>query len=194
MVYVRYLDGGCRSEPIPDFFGLPTDVAVPASIAARYWSRAIRQPRWVFRAEVSPAHVKRFVGYGDADPIQCSPLGLSWPRCGWAETRGTTWAPPQATVSAGICSVEGNGSPAGNRPCPPGSQRSPPQPVNGKNGNWLAGPKVHLLPLASSFPQHQLDANPVSPMPWSSWWYQNSSVKPPASRSKALLPIWPTGP
>ena len=59
----------------------------------------------------------------------------------------------------GICSVEEIGSFAAPAPSSRESKKFPPQPVNGKNGNY-GGPKVRDR-LCQLIRQHQLDANLV---------------------------------
>ena len=74
---------------------------------------------------------------------------------------------------------------------PPGSKKLPPQPVNGKNGNY-GGPKVRDR-LCQLIRQHQLDANLVKSYAVD-FCGTKTLRKPPASRSKASSPTWPTGP
>jgi len=114
--------------------------------------------RWVFRAAVFKSKAcKGFVGYGDADPSNVSPL-VHGAEMRVAETRAVNRALRKA-YGIGICSVEEIGLSA--EPVPPSreSKRLPPQPVNGKNGNY-GGPKVRDR-LCQLIRQHQLDANLV---------------------------------
>jgi hypothetical protein len=114
--------------------------------------------RWVFRAEVFKSRACRgFVGYGDADPSNVSPL-VRGAEMRVAETRAVNRALRKA-YGIGICSVEEIGS--FDEPAPPSreSKKLPPQPVNGKNGNY-GGPKVRDR-LCQLIRQHQLDANLV---------------------------------
>jgi hypothetical protein len=114
--------------------------------------------RWVFRAEVfKSCACKGFVGYGDADPSNVSPL-VHGAEMRVAETRAVNRALRKA-YGIGICSVEEIGS--FNEPVssPRESRKLPPQPVNGKNGNY-GGPKVRDR-LCQLIRQHQLDANLV---------------------------------
>jgi hypothetical protein len=75
-----------------------------------------------------------------------------------AETRAVNPALRKA-YGIGICSVEEIGSFAEPVPSPRESKKLPPQPVNGKNGNY-GGPKVRDR-LCQLIRQHQLDANLV---------------------------------
>ena len=107
--------------------------------------------RYAFRATVytSPA-CKGFVGYGDADPSNVSPL-VSGAEMRVAETRAVNRALRKA-YGIGLCSAEEIGSFAE----PPQSSRKqnkiPAQPVNGNYG----GPKVRDR-LCQIIRQHQLD-------------------------------------
>ena len=60
--------------------------------------------RWVFKATVYKAHSKSFVGYGDADPSNVSPL-LRGAEMRIAETRAVNRALRKA-YGIGLCSVE----------------------------------------------------------------------------------------
>jgi hypothetical protein len=114
--------------------------------------------RWVFRAAVFKSKACRgFVGYGDADPSNVSPL-VHGAEMRVAETRAVNRALRKA-YGIGICSVEEIGSFAEPAPSPRESRKIPPQPVNGKNGNY-GGPKVRDR-LCQLIRQHQLDANLV---------------------------------
>jgi hypothetical protein len=112
--------------------------------------------RWIFRATVyKSAACRGFVGYGDADPSNVSPL-VHGAEMRVAETRAVNRALRKA-YGIGICSVEELGSFA--EPVP---SKLPPQTVtgeNGKNGNY-GGPKVRDR-LCQLIRQHQLDANLV---------------------------------
>ena len=110
--------------------------------------------RWAFKATVYKSPKCRgFVGYGDADPSNVSPL-VRGAEMRVAETRAVNRALRKA-YGIGICSVEEIGSFA--EPAPPSreSEKLPPQPVNGKNGNY-GGPKVRDR-LCQLIRQHQLD-------------------------------------
>ena len=100
---------------------------------------------------------KGFVGYGDADPSNVSPL-VHGAEMRVAETRAVNRALRKA-YGIGICSVEEIGSFAEAAPSSRESKKLPPQPVNGKNGNY-GGPKVRDR-LCQLIRQHQLDANLV---------------------------------
>ena len=114
--------------------------------------------RWVFRAAVFKTRACRgFVGYGDADPSNVSPL-VHGAEMRVAETRAVNRALRKA-YGIGICSVEEIGSFAERASFPHESKKLPPQPVNGKNGNY-GGPKVRDR-LCQLIRQHQLDANLV---------------------------------
>jgi hypothetical protein len=111
--------------------------------------------RWAFKATVFKSRsCKGFVGYGDADPSNVSPL-VHGAEMRVAETRAVNRALRKA-YGIGICSVEEIGSFAD----PPQSAREPkklpPQPVNGNHG----GPKVRDR-LCQIIRQHQLDPNLV---------------------------------
>jgi hypothetical protein len=114
--------------------------------------------RWAFRAVVfKSSRCKGFVGYGDADPSNVSPL-VHGAEMRVAETRAVNRALRKA-YGIGICSVEEIGSFAEPTPSSRESKKLPPQPVNGKNGNY-GGPKVRDR-LCQLIRQHQLDANLV---------------------------------
>jgi hypothetical protein len=114
--------------------------------------------RWVFRAAVFKTRACRgFVGYGDADPSNVSPL-VNGAEMRVAETRAVNRALRKA-YGIGICSVEEIGSFAEPVPFPRESNKIPPQPVTGKDGN-CGSPKVRDR-LCQLIRQHQLDANLV---------------------------------
>jgi hypothetical protein len=113
--------------------------------------------RWVFRATVHKSRSRSFVGYGDADPTNVSPL-VHGAEMRVAETRAVNRALRKA-YGIGICSVEEIGSFVEPVSSPRESTKIPPQPVNGKNGNY-GGPKVRDR-LCQLIRQHQLDANLV---------------------------------
>jgi hypothetical protein len=114
--------------------------------------------RWAFKATVYKSRTcKGFVGYGDADPTNVSPL-VRGAEMRVAETRAVNRALRKA-YGIGICSVEEIGSCAEPTPSDRQSKKLPPQPVNGKNGNY-GGPKVRDR-LCQLIRQHQLDANLV---------------------------------
>jgi hypothetical protein len=114
--------------------------------------------RWTFKATVfKSAHCRGFVGFGDADPSNVSPL-VHGAEMRVAETRAVNRALRKA-YGIGICSVEEIGSLAEPALSSHESKKLPPQPVNGKNGNY-GGPKVRDR-LCQLIRQHQLDANLV---------------------------------
>ncbi len=114
--------------------------------------------RWAFKATVYKSRTcKGFVGYGDADPSNVSPL-VHGAEMRVAETRAVNRALRKA-YGIGICSVEEIGSFADPAPSSRESRKLPPRPVNGKNGNY-GGPKVRDR-LCQLIRQHQLDANLV---------------------------------
>jgi hypothetical protein len=113
---------------------------------------------WAFKATVFKSGVcKGFVGYGDADPSNVSPL-VHGAEMRVAETRAVNRALRKA-YGIGICSVEEIGSFTEPAPSSREAKKLPPQPVNGKNGNY-GGPKVRDR-LCQLIRQHQLDANLV---------------------------------
>src|SRR5271157_629720 len=103
--------------------------------------------RWVFKATVYTAPASRgFVGYGDADPSNVSPL-VRGAEMRVAETRAVNRALRKA-YGIGLCSVEEIGS------GPTSIEKLPPQNANG-NGNGT-GPKVRDR-LCQIIRQYQLD-------------------------------------
>ena len=112
--------------------------------------------RWVFKATVYPSiQSKGYVGYGDADPSNVSPL-VRGAEMRVAETRAVNRALRKA-YGIGLCSVEELGwEPRSYRP--PGPEKSPPAShINGhQNGNPRLRDRLCLL-----IRQHQLDANLV---------------------------------
>jgi hypothetical protein len=103
--------------------------------------------RWTFRATVykSP-RCKGFVGYGDADPSNVSPL-VRGAEMRMAETRAVNRALRKA-YGIGLCSVEELGT------IPHTNEKLPPHNANW-NGNG-AGPKVRDR-LCQLIRQHKLD-------------------------------------
>src|SRR5438876_211517 len=111
--------------------------------------------RWAFKATVYKSKTCRgFVGYGDADPSNVSPL-VHGAEMRVAETRAVNRALRKA-YGIGICSVEEIGSFAETPQSARESKKVPPQPVNGNHG----GPKVRDR-LCQIIRQHQLDPNLV---------------------------------
>jgi len=110
--------------------------------------------RWAFKATVFRTRTcKGFVGYGDADPSNVSPL-VHGAEMRVAETRAVNRALRKA-YGIGLCSVEEIAS--APHPAQPRQQASklPPQPANRNNG-----PKVRDR-LCQIIRQHQLDPNLV---------------------------------
>jgi hypothetical protein len=111
--------------------------------------------RWAFEATVYKSKTcKGFVGYGDADPSNVSPL-VRGAEMRVAETRAVNRALRKA-YGIGVCSVEEIGS------VPTPMEKLPPQSAHGNgsgngngNGNG-AGPKVRDR-LCQIIRQHQLD-------------------------------------
>jgi len=111
--------------------------------------------RWACKATVyTDRNCRGFVGYGDADPSNVSPL-VRGAEMRVAETRAVNRALRKA-YGIGICSVEEIGSFAEPASSPRESKKLPPQPVNGNYG----GPKVRDR-LCQLIREHQLDANLV---------------------------------
>jgi hypothetical protein len=111
--------------------------------------------RWAFRATVfKSANCRGFVGYGDADPSNVSPL-VHGAEMRVAETRAVNRALRKA-YGIGICSVEEIGSFAEPAHSYREPNKLPPQPANGNYG----GPKVRDR-LCQIIRQHQLDPNLV---------------------------------
>jgi hypothetical protein len=107
--------------------------------------------RWIFKATVFKSRACRgFVGYGDANPSNVSPL-VHGAEMRVAETRAVNRALRKA-YGIGICSVEELGSSAGLPGPARESEKFPPQPANGNYG----GPKVRDR-LCQIIRQHQLD-------------------------------------
>jgi len=111
--------------------------------------------RWTFKATVFKSRdCKGFVGYGDADPSNVSPL-VHGAEMRVAETRAVNRALRKA-YGIGICSVEEVGSFAEPAHSSRESKKLPPQAANGNYG----GPKVRDR-LCQLIRQHQLDPNLV---------------------------------
>jgi hypothetical protein len=107
--------------------------------------------RWAFEATVYKSRTCRgFVGYGDADPSNVSPL-VHGAEMRVAETRAVNRALRKA-YGIGICSVEEIGSFAAPLQASQEPKKLPAQPVNGNYG----GPKVRDR-LCQIIRQHQLD-------------------------------------
>jgi hypothetical protein len=122
--------------------GITTELAEVASDPAH--------GRWVFRATVLKSEAESFVGYGDADPSNVSPL-VHGAELRIAETRAVNRALRKA-YGIGICSVEEIGTFAQTSP-PSGEQtRLPVQPANRNYGGRTV--RDHLCQIIR---QHQLD-------------------------------------
>ena len=112
-------------------------------------------PRYAFEATVYKSRTCRgFVGYGDADPSNVSPL-VHGAEMRVAETRAVNRALRKA-YGIGICSVEELGSSVESPQSAREAKKLPSQAVNGNYG----GPKVRDR-LCQLIRQHQLDANLV---------------------------------
>ena len=110
--------------------------------------------RWAFRATVyKTRHCRGFVGYGDADPSNVSPL-VRGAEMRVAETRAVNRALRKA-YGIGICSVEEIGSPTARSQPEANVRKLPPQRVNG-NGEPKLRDQLCLL-----IRQHRLDASSV---------------------------------
>lgn len=109
--------------------------------------------RWVFKATVyRDASSKGFVGYGDADPTNTSPL-VRGAEMRVAETRAVNRALRKA-YGIGLCSVEELGWLAGS-PSPTREQKEPIKPSNG-NGSDNGQPRLRDR-LCVLIRQHGLD-------------------------------------
>ena len=112
--------------------------------------------RFAFEATVFKSkRCQGFVGYGDADPSNVSPL-VQGAELRVAETRAINRALRKA-YGIGICSVEEIGSFAEAPQFSRESKKFPPQPAN---GNGHGSPKVRDR-LCQIIRQHQLDPNLV---------------------------------
>jgi hypothetical protein len=110
--------------------------------------------RWAFKATIYKSQTcKGFVGYGDADPSNVSPL-VRGTEMRVAETRAVNRALRKA-YGIGICSVEELGAAAESK-ISTVQPKKPPQPVNECHG----GPKIRDR-LCQLIRQHQLDPNLV---------------------------------
>jgi hypothetical protein len=122
---------GIHVRPVPEFSDPPTQ-------------------RWAFEATVYKSRACRgFVGFGDADPSNVSPL-VHGAEMRVAETRAVNRALRKA-YGVGTCSVEEIGSSAEFQSVR--ESKKLPQPVNGNYG----GPKVRDR-LCQIIRQHKLDA------------------------------------
>jgi hypothetical protein len=104
-----------------------------------------KEARWAFRATVYKSRTCRgFVGYGDADPSNVSPL-VHGAEMRVAETRAVNRALRKA-YGIGICSIEEIGT------IPTAGEKLPPKNTNGNGG----GPKVRDR-LCQIIRQHKLE-------------------------------------
>jgi hypothetical protein len=114
--------------------------------------------RWAFEATVYKSRTCRgFVGFGDADPSNVSPL-VHGAEMRVAETRAVNRALRKA-YGIGICSVEEVRSFSG-QPAVASESRKAPQPANGNSNGNLGGRTVRDR-LCQIIRQHQLDATLV---------------------------------
>jgi hypothetical protein len=112
--------------------------------------------RWAFKAIVFPSdNSAGFVGYGDADPSNVSPL-VRGCELRVAETRAVNRALRKA-YGIGLCSVEELGATFRNEQDSTAPGKIPPQPAAGSGPN---GRKVRDQ-LCQIIRQHQLDPNLV---------------------------------
>ena len=110
--------------------------------------------RWAFEATVYKSKTCRgFVGYGDADPSNVSPL-VRGAEMRMAETRAVNRALRKA-YGIGLCSVEEIGASPVLRESSAGPSKRPPQPSSG-NGNGNGAPRVRDR-LCQLIRQHQLE-------------------------------------
>jgi hypothetical protein len=106
--------------------------------------------RWVFRATVLKSEAESFVGYGDADPSNVSPL-VHGAELRIAETRAVNRALRKA-YGIGICSVEETGTFAQTSQSSREPKKLPAQPANGNYGGRTVRDR-----LCQIIRQHQLD-------------------------------------
>ena len=113
--------------------------------------------RWVFKATVyKTVGSKGFVGYGDADPSNVSPL-VHGAEMRVAETRAVNRALRKA-YGIGLCSVEELGwAPRSNALGPPDQRKTT---ANGNNGHQNGQPRLRDR-LCLLIRRHQLDAGLV---------------------------------
>jgi hypothetical protein len=138
--------------------GITTELAESASNP--------KEGRWVFKATVVKLGNEKFVGYGDADPSNVSPL-VHGAEMRVAETRAVNRALRKA-YGIGICSVEELGShdraAAPERPArklPPKSANGNSTNGHGSNGNANGNGTRVRDRLCQLIRQHKLDAEHV---------------------------------
>jgi hypothetical protein len=113
--------------------------------------------RWVFKATVSKSPRSRgFVGYGDADPTNVSPL-VRGAEMRVAETRAVNRALRKA-YGIGLCSVEELGWAPRSNASSPSDQRK--ASTNGNSGSHNGQPRLRDR-LCLLIRQHKLDAGLV---------------------------------
>jgi hypothetical protein len=113
-----------------------------------------RAQRWAFEATVYKSKTCRgFVGYGDADPSNVSPV-VRGAEMRVAETRAVNRALRKA-YGIGICSVEEIGANTEPPEAAAGSKKLPPQPSNGNGSRTVRDRLCQLIR------QHRLDPNLV---------------------------------
>jgi len=109
--------------------------------------------RWAFKATAYRSRLCRgFVGYGDADPSNVSPL-VRGAEMRMAETRAVNRALRKA-YGIGICSIEEIGSNSRESEPDQQSKKQPPQPAKGKRNDGSPRVRDRLCQLIR---QHQLD-------------------------------------
>ncbi len=115
--------------------------------------------RWTFKATVYKSRgCKGFVGYGDADPSNVSPV-VRGAEMRMAETRAVNRALRKA-YGIGLCSAEEVGSfPA--TPKPTSKSAKVPQPPASVSGNGTGQPRLLRDRLCQLIRQHNLDPNQV---------------------------------
>jgi hypothetical protein len=113
--------------------------------------------RFVLKATVHPSKASSgFVGYGDADPSNVSPL-VRGAEMRVAETRAVNRALRKA-YGIGICSLEELGTHDDDGEPPTEVQRRPPR--SSKGNGWATGPRVRDR-LCQIIRKHQLDPDLV---------------------------------
>jgi hypothetical protein len=148
---VRYLEGGWYLSHSGLLSIAERRHCVGIDVRPVVESSDARASRWVFRATVFKSRVCRgFVGYGDANPSNVSPL-VHGAEMRVAETRAVNRALRKA-YGVGICSVEEIGALADPPQVSRETKKVPPQSTNGNYG----GPKVRDR-LCELIRRHRLD-------------------------------------
>ena len=128
-------------------------VGIQVELVPEFSSTAV--DRWTFKASVFTSRACRgFVGYGDADPSNVSPL-VRGAELRVAETRAVNRALRKA-YGIGICSVEELGSLPQQAGAARESKKLPPQPANGNCGSRTVRDRLCQL-----LRQYKLDADLV---------------------------------